>query len=165
MPRASFLFTWFVLAAIATYAGESPRNLPLGLPADQTVPLKLDGYRLVSLDRTKEVTFVFDDGRKVTADVPIFIYLPERDHAGEFKEGLQAIHKQLGALASQRQPVDSAQLMTIFLALDRLLATGDLPTVKSPEASPQQSRGPSPEVGGKPANPFERAKQSQSADR
>ena len=116
-------------------AGAEPHpNLPLGLPSDQNVPTKLDGYKLVALDRTKEAVFLFDEHNiRLKVDLPIFIYIPERDRATEMRRGLSAIHSQLAQLSSQSMPVEAAQLMTLFLALDRVISSAELP-VAHPDA-------------------------------
>jgi hypothetical protein len=100
--------------------GRAQSNLPLGLPADQMLPLTLDGYKLVALDRTKEVIFDIGD-KRVTVEVPLFVYVPETDLLLARIEGLKAVHADLGRLASQRDPVDPQRLMTLYLALDRIL--------------------------------------------
>ncbi|MDD2765263.1 MAG: hypothetical protein PHE83_14965 [Opitutaceae bacterium] len=114
-----------LLGASALARGQS--NLPLGLPADQILPLSLDGYKLVSLDRTKELVFDLGD-KRVTVEVPLFVYLPEADLVAGKLAGLKAIQAELGRLASQRDPVDPQRLMTLFLALDRITSQSE--TVK-----------------------------------
>ena len=139
-------------------------NLPIGLPSDQMVPLKLDGYRLVKLDRTKEVVFDFGpENKKLTAVVPLFIYLPERDQASEMREGLRAIHDQLARLAAQKHEIDPAQILTVFLALDRILSQGELPVNMDKPAPGGGPKNVPSAIAGKPVssagevNPLERA--------
>jgi len=112
------LFTVLIGALIGTVSAQT--NLPRGLPSDQILPTRLDGYRLVTIDRTKEI--IFDvDGKRVTVEVPLFIYVPEGDKLAESREALKAIHSELARLASQREPVDPERLATLFLALDGIL--------------------------------------------
>lgn len=129
-------------------------NLPLGLPADQLAPTKLDGYRLVSLDRTKEIVLEIS-GKRVTVEVPLFIYLPETDHVGQMKSGLKAIHEDLARLAASREPVDPQRLMTLFLALDRVLNAPDPVSVQGPEVPARESETAAAPVA--PAERLERA--------
>jgi hypothetical protein len=154
----------FALFALALSAGLLPAqtnqtNLPLGLPTDQALPLKLDGYKLVCLDRKKEVIFDID-GKRVPGEVPIFIYIPEADAASELKHGLRAIHSELARMSSQRDAVNPEKLMTLYLALDRLLAMQETLSVKPDvpvQPIPQVDKIEDSKQSGTALSPLERA--------
>lgn len=114
-------------------------NLPLGLNAEHNIPVSLDGFRLVALDRTKEVVFQVD-GKKLTVEVPIFVYLPEGDQGAELRKGLHAIHADLARMSAERENIDPQRLMTIVLALDRLMRKEPPLATKPPAPDPLAPR-------------------------
>lgn len=146
----------FIAAAAAILCGlrdAAAADLPLGQPADQLVPLEIDGYQLVTLDRTKSVVFMIDGKTPLRVDVPLFVYMPKRDGMAEAIEALKAVHAQLGEAAAAGKPVESGKLLTLYLAMDRAMQSAAdkitvsaAPTPLVNKTAPQVA--PAPKVSG-----------------
>lgn len=74
----------------------------------------------MTLDREKPVIIAVE-GLEVAVNVPLFIYLPEKDVIKENTTGLLAIKEQLGRMAAGPEPIDKTRLLTLYLALERMV--------------------------------------------
>ncbi len=116
----------------AIVSAENSRTVQLQGSANMgtVVPLTLPGYELRVMDVTKSITFDVN-GQPVTAEIPIFIYLPRSTQSvGEATKELRKIYNDLIMLYDQER-VDKERVRSMLKRMDSIIDSFDAltPTV------------------------------------